>query len=83
MQIPDKNNLAETIRSEMGRKGVKSKDLAKALKVSQNTMSAVRYGNASYELMVRAINTLDKWPPDTKPDTSFLTNEEAIDLEGV
>jgi DNA-binding Xre family transcriptional regulator len=61
MQIPDKNNLAETIRSEMGRKEVKSKDLAKALKVSQNTMSAVRYGNASYELMVRAINTLDKW----------------------
>jgi transcriptional regulator with XRE-family HTH domain len=76
MKLPDKNTLAETIRTEMARKSIKSNELAKELGISQNTMSAVRYGNASYTLLVRTINLLDDWH-----EADPLSTEEAIDLE--
>jgi DNA-binding Xre family transcriptional regulator len=61
MNIPDKNAIATEIRRIMGEKQIKSIDLAEALRVTQATIVAVRNGSASYELLKRAIDTIDNW----------------------
>jgi DNA-binding Xre family transcriptional regulator len=61
MILPDKYAIGTEIRRIMAEKKISGVDLAESLGVTQATISAVRNGNASYELLARAIDTLDKW----------------------
>lgn len=60
-RLKSKIQIAETIRIEMARKSIPSKDLAKLLNCTNATMSKIRYGNSSYELMVKAMDLIDNW----------------------
>lgn len=60
-RLPDKEQIAETIRSEMARKNIPAKDLAEKLGYSRTTMTAIRYGNSSYEKMVATMDFIDNW----------------------
>jgi DNA-binding Xre family transcriptional regulator len=52
---------ATEIRRIMAEKKVYAKDLAKSLKVTPQTVSAIRVGTASPHLLELAIIVLDKW----------------------
>lgn len=56
-----KQNQSEQIRVIMARKSVKSIDLAKALKVTNQTVYNIRSGNASDQLLEHALMVLDNW----------------------
>jgi DNA-binding Xre family transcriptional regulator len=61
MNLPDKHAIAQEIRVVMAQKNVTATELAQALGVSKTSMTAIRYGNSSYELMKKCIDTLDRW----------------------
>ena len=60
-RLKNKPEISEMIRTEIARKNISNKDLAVAMGISQTTMSAIRHGNSSYELMVKTMDTIDNW----------------------
>jgi DNA-binding Xre family transcriptional regulator len=56
-----KERMATEIRSIMGAKMVDTKDLAKSLSVTPQTIRNMKHGNASIHLMEYALKTLDTW----------------------
>jgi DNA-binding Xre family transcriptional regulator len=61
MKLPDRNTIATEIRRIMDQKKVTGIDLSKALSVTTATVTHLRNGSASYELLKRALDTLDNW----------------------
>jgi DNA-binding Xre family transcriptional regulator len=61
MNLPDKNNIGAEIRRIMADKRITGVALADALNVTTTTVVAIRDGRASYELLKRALDTLDNW----------------------
>jgi DNA-binding Xre family transcriptional regulator len=79
MNLPDKHAIAQEIRVVMAQKNVTATELAQALGVSKTSMTAIRYGNSSYELMKKTIDTLDRW--DTPNHLGHIFGDVTKQLE--
>ena len=59
--IPNKKSIADEIRRIMTDKGIGVTDLARAIQKPRTTVYNIMDGNASYELLAKTMETLDKW----------------------
>lgn len=60
-ELPDKKKVGKEIERLYKLKGAKVQDLADAIGKTKTTVRNIFHGEASYELMKKTLNVLDKW----------------------
>jgi predicted transcriptional regulator len=60
-ELPDKSNIASEINRIMDEKGVTIQDLSDAMIKPRTTIYNIKKGFASYDLLRKTLDTLDKW----------------------
>jgi predicted transcriptional regulator len=60
-KIPDKNKIASEINRLMKEKKVSVQDLSVAMNRPRTTIYNIKQGWASYDMLSKAIDTLDNW----------------------
>jgi transcriptional regulator with XRE-family HTH domain len=60
-ELPDKNKVGAEIKRLVDEKGASVQDIATAIGKTKTTVRNIFHGEASYELMKKTLNVLDKW----------------------